>query len=126
VFLHLTRFPVTATRIFLTLNVVFARAPQRFHAGRFIYIYGKKKKSVKSRKIFLQFRKKPNPNEHCAVLKKKKERRKTHFLKSSRNICDVGHKTAAGNERVEARSDRISHAPEPPQRAFRRDTNHRE
>lgn len=39
VFLHLTGFPVTATRIFLTLNVVFARAHQRFHAGLPFHLY---------------------------------------------------------------------------------------
>lgn len=84
-----------------------------------------KKNSVESRKIFLQFMIKPERIPRDAL---KKTHTHTHFFfKSSRNIRDARHKTATwGNERVEARSDRISHAPEPPQRAFRRDTNHRE
>jgi len=79
VFLHLTRFPVTATRIFLTLNVVFARAPQRFHAGRFIYIYGKKKIGEIAENFFTVYDKTQLERTLRGVKKKKKEKENTFF-----------------------------------------------
>jgi len=77
-FLHLTRFPVTAARIFLTSNVV-SRAHQRFHAGRFVYI--PRKKIVGVAKNFFTVYDKTQPERILrGAIKKKREKKHTFFF----------------------------------------------
>lgn len=54
---------------------------------------------------------KPDPSEYRAMLKKKKKREKAHFFKSSRNICNAGHKTATRGTSASKREATGYHTP---------------